>query len=387
MIKNTPGDEQENVFRIPETPTCAQLEKLNSELGRIQDEQTIILVLAQDVSKMLFAEGLVTQIISHLSKRSGKLVVRDQYYGHPDDYEQQFLARIDRVAALIYSHLYEPISFESLPNHTNPADLLKSLMDRLLKAGAIQSEGLARTLIAVDPDRPRPPELQGTRGQIASFMEIIKIFLEKSAYQQTKKTPERERREQQLSRLMYEIYQNTIDHGRYKSDEKLIPGIRYLHLNLYWDSELLTLIERSSGFPTLQSFFSRKSDKKSSKRFVALSVGDVGQGICSHYVSAVDRQIDTEDERLSILKELVFSTLSSKLSIPGAGRGLPNAIAALKQLNAFFYVRTEEFCLYADFADPLFLRTFRPTLESVIEIGSIAPISGTQINVLFELPK
>ncbi len=372
---------------IPSNPSCHQIEVLNATLQRIPKDDPIVLSLARKTGAKFFSESSIAQLIAHLSRRSGKLVIRDTHNSWLPAHYYRFTSKIDGVAALVYSNLISTGRLENVKKLAAPDSLFTALKSRLLVSGCLEDAGPTRTFTAIDPDYPTPAELGRPQVRKSDFHNIVRSTLSQYENRLKGKSYERRRAEDRLISFVYETFQNTIEHGRFTKNNDLIDGIRYLRLHVYVDNSISDLLRRAVGFPELQQFIERTQRQRSTVRFVELAVADAGQGITSHYLNSRSPTAPAPDDRAQVLQELIDGRLSSKRSMSGVGLGLPNAMSALRELKAFFSLRTEEFWLYRDYSDQDSAANVRPPLHPVSKIKSIAPLAGTQFNVLIDFPR
>ena len=373
-----------NIYhRIQKNPSCGQLEELISKLNRISGRDNVTLSLARKTGAKFFSESSIAQVIADLSERASSLIIRDTYDTWSDS---RFLSKIDGVSALVYSAISDSTRLESIKKMTAPESLFRSLESKLMDSGILENKGPTRTLVAIDPHYSIPVELAGPYIKKNNFHSIFREMLQQYKHGFEKKSVGRQKAEHELVNFVYETFQNTVEHGRYSSVNDIIHGIRYFRIHIYIGNSVEGLVRRASGFPELETFLSRSRTKRSEKRFIELSVADAGQGIASHYLnSRPDLQSDVYD-RERVLQELIGGNLSSKRSMSGVGWGLPNALAALKELKAFVSLRTEEFWLYRDFSESLSSPDTGRYLYPVERSKSLARIAGTQFNVLMDFP-
>ena len=369
--------------RIPKNPSCGQLEELIAKLQRISGRDTVILSLARKTGAKFFSESSISQLIADLSERAGSLVLRDTYNSWSDS---RFLSKIDGVSALVYSSLSDSTRLENIKKISAPESLFRSLESKLMVSGILENKGPTRTLIAIDPHYSTPVELGGPYLKKNYFHTIFRQMLHQYKHGLDKKSVDRHKAEHELVNFVYETFQNTVEHGRYSSVNDIIQGIRYFRVHVYIGNSVDGLVRRASGFPELGTFLSRPRTRSSEKRFIELSVADAGQGIASHYLNSRPGVQSDVYDRERILQELIGGNLSSKRSMSGVGWGLPNALAALKELNAFVSLRTEEFWLYRDFTDSLRSPSLGRYLYPVKGVNSLARVGGTQFNVLIDFP-
>lgn len=375
---------------IPSNPSCHQIEDLNAKLHRIPTNEPIVISLARRTGAKFFVESSIAQLITHLSLRLGRLVIRDTYHSFEPPYDERFLSKIDGVSALVYSHLNDSIRIEDTKKNLAPISLFDSLKSRQLKSGLLEKAGPTRTLIAIDPIYPNPAELGSTQVRKNDFHTIVRKMLTQYENRDKEKTKQRRHAENQLINFLYETFQNTVEHGRYTENNELIPGIRYFRIHVYSGNNVSKLVDRATGFPELKQFLKQTRHKSSEKRFVELSVADAGQGITSHYLNSRPKSAPSKGSRMQVLQALIGGRLSSKRYMSGVGLGLPNALSALRELKAFISLRTEEFWLYRDYTSKYSSQDDVPypdqCLYPVENVDSIAPVTGTQFNVLIDFP-
>ena len=383
LVGSISGKTVARTLNISRNPTCRQIEDLNVLSQRILEDDPIVLSLARNTGTKFFAESSIAHLIAQLSQRRGKLVIRDTHHSWSTP---RFISRIDGVSALAYSQLFGLASLENTKKHGAPNSLMQSLESRLSKSGQLEEKGPIRTLVAIDPDFPAPAETGWPQVDKSRFLALVRKMLDQYERGFVPKSGQRHHAENQLINFVYETFQNTVEHGRYGDSNSLIHGIRYFRIQVYIDNKVPDLVRRATGFPELERFLERPRPKGSGKRFVELSVSDVGQGITSHFINSRLETGSHHDDRAKILQKLIGGRLSSKRAMSGVGLGLPNALSALKELKAFLSLRTEEFWLYRDYARQDEKPNAEQHLYPVESACSIAPLPGTQFNVLIDFP-
>ena len=367
-----------NVHSIGQNPSCHDIEDLNRSIAQESEDQILVLSLARDTNSKFFAQTWIAQLIAHLAQRQGGLAVRDNYFSwtaaSPLD---RFTTNIDGVAALVYSSIFGQGRLENKRQEPAPSTLYETLKTRLKMTSSLEDAGQTRTFIAIDPDYSNPFEFSKSEGLFSSFQHLVRYVL--ATFDD--KAGIKKQAEAALYNFIYEVFQNTIEHGRYAKDGQIIPGLRYLRIRTYIDNSIEKLSARATGFPELEDFVSRRNNRQ--RRFLELSVSDGGQGIVSHYVNCGSTSANNFEQRLAILHELVERQASSKAKVSGVGLGLPNAMRALSELKAFISLRTEEFWMYRDFSKP---SEMEPTelLQPVSAAQQICRLSGTQFNVVID---
>ena len=371
------------MFSIHRNPSCLDIEKLNKRISQEFEGETLILSLARHTNVNFFCQTWVAQLIAHLAQQKGQLVIRDAH-NNWESYPDRFTAKIDGVAALVYSHIapYE-IRLENAKQESAPADLYNALVTRLKMTSKLESAGQSRTFIAIDPDHSIPIEFSTSPSLPRNFQHHIQDILKQFGEKLEMKSMDRRQAETALHNFIYEVFQNTLEHGRYSEGGGLIPGLRYLRIRSYIDTNVNKLRQRASDFPELEEYISRSKGKRRRLRFMELSVCDNGQGIVSHYANSMSISTKNCEERELLLYQLVGEKKSSKDKISGAGLGLPNAMNALLKLEAFISLRTEEFWMYRDFGNPSQSEQAN-ILHPVSKANQIRRMNGTQFNVMID---
>lgn len=372
------------MFLIRRNPSVHQIEALNASISAVPEDDPIVLLLARKTDAKFFSDTLIAQLISHLARRRGRLVIRDAHDRWEPIPLDRYAEKIDGVAALVNSQLRKDGRLENQKHQPVPAALLKHFEERLLVSGRIERMGPTRTYIALDPRHAVPVELSVSQDSMYKIREIVAQTLKEFGDTSEIRYVWRQYAEEQLFSFMYEVFQNTVEHGRYSKDGNIISGLRYLRLHVYIDTNLEQLKARSGQFSELKRYLDRRAKKPGTKRFIELTVSDVGQGIVSHYLSSHREYSASRETRSKVLQELLAGSSSGKRRISGVGLGLPNAMFALAELKAFVSLRTEEFWLYRDFSEPRLDSKSDWPLRPVALIDDIEPLVGTQFNVLFD---
>ena len=371
---------------VPSNPSCLDVEELNADLASLPPSSPIAFLLSRKTGTKFFSDTTIAQLIGHLSRRSGAVVIKDYYKDWLPEHSPRFLTKIDGFAAIAYSRLINTVTLVNARDQPAPNELYEQLQARLTKSGVLDHVGPTRTLAAIDPCYSAPAEARGPDLSKSDLHGIFQRMIKGYESGRQSKPLDRTEAENQLIGFIYETFQNTVEHGRYSASNELMPGLRYLRLHVYVNNDVSGLVKRAGTFPELVRFLQRPRDRRSDTRFLELAVCDAGQGITSHYLNSIGKCECSPEERLDTLQKLVFGRFSSKKHMSGVGLGLPNAISALRKLNAFVSLRTEEFWLYGDFDEAASCGTGHQTLAPVRQSARCAPLSGTQFNVLIDFP-
>ena len=184
-----------------------------------------------------------------------------------------------------------------------------------------------------------------------------------------------------LPSLIFELYENTNQHGRYDGSNNIIKGVRAFSIRRHIANNYTNLVEQAEEFEELQKYIESIGVKRN-LRFYEISITDNGMGI-------VDRLLGTRPELVKgvgfeqmspadKLNFIISRTLSSKL-YPGSGLGLITALRNLEKMRGFLSLRTGDQWVFFDgnrkSAGQLKLVPIKNT-------ESLSKITGTHYNIL-----
>ena len=368
------------VFSIDKNPLCSDIERLNCAISKIPKDEALVLSLARHTNVNFFAQTWVAQLIAHLVRRQGDLIIRDAHSNWSPLPFDRFTANIDGVAALVLSRRFSNVRLENIKHQTVPLTLYEKLISNLEVTSQLEDKGQTRTFIAVDPNYPTPIEFSSSLNTGKKFQYIIQDIFRSFNYKLGQDSVKQRKVKNDLHNFIYEVFQNTIEHGRFSKMGKIIPGLRYLRIRTYID-KVDMLRRRAEGFLELENFISRISDSRKTLRLMELTVSDGGQGIVSHYLNSESKAVKEYRDREALLHQLIGGKKSSKDHLSGVGLGLPNAMDALSKLHAFVSLRTEEFWMCRDFNETYEINHAK-ILQPVTCQVPISRLRGTQFNVV-----
>jgi hypothetical protein len=192
-------------------------------------------------------------------------------------------------------------------------------------------------------------------------------------------------KEKVLAALVYELYENTIQHGNKDENNELIEGIRTFSIKRHIANKPDELKNQSESFNELGSYLARISKGKKNKdlKFYEISIVDNGIGIINRFLaSRPEYQSDKNFKRLSDFQKLNFiitQSLSSKM-FPGAGKGIKIALKNLTSLNGFVSLRTND--IWAFFDGSSMVSKISPSFQQVATKLKLDNMRGTSYNIL-----
>ena len=193
-----------------------------------------------------------------------------------------------------------------------------------------------------------------------------------------------------LCDFIYELEQNSHEHGRFDKDGSLIPGLRYLQMARYYFEKKEHLEAEWNWHSGLLNFAQSKFSREKIRSFLFVTITDLGCGIVDKYLSKY-QELGNRDvsriERRDLLNGIltnVYMTTKSAGSV-AAGAGLLNALRAASGIEGFVSLRTDQFRMERDYATARF-ESGDISLKDSSETGILAKIAGTHWTLVIPLP-
>jgi hypothetical protein len=376
-----------NVISLPANSSLWHVETALIQCRGLPSDDPVILLLPRQVHSNLFVDLSIARLITTLARRPGRLVVRDYQKSWLDPVtKERFLTQIDGLAALVHCSQERSARLENLSNEVVPSSFLEEVQSRLLKTALVEEgdTGPSRTYSAVDPDFPVPRELAMSSEGFIAFQREIKSALKQFGSSSTPTYQRRQTYEEALYRAVFEIFQNTYEHGRKGTSGEIVRGLRYVRFRSHIGISATQLASRTDAFEPLTNYFKRRAKKPGAIRFLEISISDDGVGILTHFQHSKSQSQFLAGDQADSLNQIITEGLSSK-RMRGSGQGLPQALSALSELNAFVALRTENSWLYRDFSE-----TWSPSSQSPLALrkvptaAELARVEGTLFVMLLD---
>lgn len=187
--------------------------------------------------------------------------------------------------------------------------------------------------------------------------------------------------------FVYELYQNTYNHGALNSEQRVIPGLRIIRLRkrIGHQGSRDSFIQGATQFVELQNYLEAIVPKKGSYKFYEVSISDNGMGILSRYRSTLHidpRHNSSRTEDLIMLNRIVAESLSSDKRKTNIGEGgLKKALGAVDQIHGFVSLRTGNLWVYRSATDSV-KKSPREWLRAVRQSAGLPAIPGTHLSLL-----
>lgn len=379
MIKN------DKVFSIKSTSTLSDVEEV---ITRIHDNNKgVNIKIPRKHTMRFFKDSWISSLIGTASENR-KLIITDW---HTKIVASEINKRFsDSLIGITSAFLADEII--NTQDSKISIDIDEIIEDvAYFKEGVIEDSESGKGFVFCSFDDPaernnyeRPFKLSATSKQ--EFIKKLLLF-------KSDKIDDNKHQSSQLSFLsesyefanfIYELYENTIQHGRWDINNNKIKGVRSFSIKKHISFNQSSLIERAKQFNELKDYISNLSKLKSKNlNFYEVSISDNGIGILDRFLTTKN---DSEEiklfnkySKIDKINKIISDSLSSK-SYPGSGYGISNALENIEKLKGFVSLRTDDLWMFFDGSKETSgeMRSFNKT-ES---IGDISKIKGTHYNIL-----
>lgn len=361
---------------ISSSPTVSEIEDKIQEILALPDGVTIDLTLPRNTSGPVLGDVWIVTLLATASGRKAPCIVRDSHSEWEGKGKERFLTRLDGLAVLALARAGK-CDLLNTKDQRVPIEVVDSFASVLTRGGRVERDdaGVSRTYVAIDPEYSVPLDLN-TRSShgLQNFRNAISTILRQ--FGRPQQSLLRGSGENEIYEAVFEIFQNTFEHGRQTGDDEG-TGMRYARFRKHMFNAADDIASRCRDFPQLEAFFRQHKDVNGHEMFLEISIGDEGEGIVAHY-QRTKGLADGDDPAL--LQQLITTNLSSK-RLSGAGHGLPNTMGALQQLGAFVVLRTGTQWLYRDFSTE---QSGAQMLKTVVE-KQLARVIGTCFTFILPL--
>lgn len=371
-------------IEIMKRPKLPDIEALISKLASTQESQLEVW-LARDMGSAFFVESRMVALLASAA-RKGTVSIVDWAGGDIDGWRERFTSELCGVAALGYSSGISTSKKEPIP--ASVTELKASIEERGGMAEQ-NSGGRSLTYCAFDEKvRQQPLDLASIRTKSKFCSEFVRRL--NTAFHTDGTHPDlfRQSPEKCLAEFVYELYQNSFEHGCLSKDNQLIRGLRLLHVKRHIAHSKAELLSRAEGFKELQEYFSDISGDRGASRFYEVAISDQGLGIVDRFVATRAEYADLSqsyDSRINLINEIMDKALSSKINQPGAGHGLRKSILAIRELGGFVSVRSGDLWLHSSPTTEVSNSDLQ-ILKPVKPIKQVSRVEGTHFNILVQAP-
>jgi hypothetical protein len=364
--------------------TLRDIEKSLSDLASNTDSVATIW-LPHDIGPKLFKDcRLVTLLLT--ASRGRKLVVKDWIRKSQWDSRKaikRFGTEIEGLASLVYANAVGIADDNSV--YPDRSSILSAVIGR----GGIleEEEGLGKSVTicafdATDPELLKPLIFRDLSSKATTIEDLAKLRNQQLEKGISEDYSERVNRvaDQTLGAFVYELFQNTFEHGRLDRQNSIVRGLRYVRLKKHIATNRADFLHRAEGYPELQAYLSTRVPAQGSFKFYEIAIGDQGLGIIGRFLSTRPdfNNPTTSSERASLVNQIIDQALSSKRGRSGAGYGLRNALRAVRELDGFLSLRTDALWLHWSPSASEALR-----LTPVSGMSELAHVQGTHFSMLF----
>jgi hypothetical protein len=367
-------------------PTLDAIERQLGSLSLLDEEAPVSVWLSREMGPKFFVEGRVVALLLSAARRNSLQVI-DWTGTDLGEWRTHFEQTLAGVAAAAYSPDVKTAAGQLLN-----IDFVQLKAAIELKGGMLETDARPGsrvfTLCAFDVESVRrPPLVLATAITKADFQTELYQRIHAQDFVAKNDVPDRPRKaESALADFVFELFQNTHEHGCLSRDHRFLRGLRFLQIKRHIAGSKRDLLLRAQGFTELADFLNRSVSSASRDiKFCEIGVGDQGVGIMDRLVATrpeLAREVETWQGRCRFINEIVRRSLSSKLGIAGAGHGIENVLTDIRDLEGFVTVRTGDTWLF--YAGTPSDRRKKPTLLPVGS-GAWPRVSGTHVSILFPL--
>ena len=188
--------------------------------------------------------------------------------------------------------------------------------------------------------------------------------------------------------FVFELYQNTYNHGTLDVNQAIIPGLRIIRMRkrIGNRSSREAFIRGAAKFSELEHYLHEIAPRQKTFKFYEVSITDNGMGILSRFRTTTQnvRQDGSSGiEDLRLLNRIIAESLSSddRKSNVGEG-GLKRALRAVDTIRGFVSLRTHDLWVYRsplDNPEKLDYEWLMPVKRS----KDFSKIPGTHFSMIF----
>jgi hypothetical protein len=369
--------------------TTEDLLTLEAKLKRTESLSSLKAItarLSRNLRKDFFIEARVAAILTTLAQRF-QLTTQDWHNEWEDDQIEIFFnTAIVGLTAAVYSHTLTNMAGTKFPGKS------ASMLERVATAGGILEpkgrRGSSITFCAFDPAWSEPAAFAGTLNTPYLFKRTFAAYRAKyleigTGLQRTEKTREAD---DKLEDFIFELYQNTYEHGRLDENNVPIQGMRYVRMVKYIEQKKEHFLAKAGGLSELKDYLTSVIPDQGEFKFYEIAISDHGLGMIGR-LRATRPDIIVEESvesRTDLLNEILTRSLTSKRHFPGSGYGLPRALRAISQLQGFISLRTDRSWLVGHAAGGT-TRLEHVGLRPVSKAGELPYICGTHFSILLPM--
>ena len=187
--------------------------------------------------------------------------------------------------------------------------------------------------------------------------------------------------------FVYELYQNTFNHGSLDENQQTIPGLRLIRLRKRGAHAKTrdAFIRGAHYFPELARYLQQVAPSSKSFKFYEISISDNGMGIVSRFrttTHAGPESSSSTGHNLELLNHIIAESLSSDVKKSQIGEGgLQKALRAVDSVKGFVSLRSDNLWVYRSPTDSNGTSQDK-WLRPVANSEELSTIPGTHFSLL-----
>jgi hypothetical protein len=377
------------------------LQEIEDRLIKLRPDSPVSIRLPRHHYKNFFKDTWLASLIANAAVTCGHLTIRDWKDSEMSEMQRHFASSLVGILAAYMAQQLETNAHKKadIDVHGMIEQIIhrkRGLIEEIdIESNEFQGNKTARsfTFLTVDGEEsgkgwlstPRPMVLSaGNKNEfIDKFLRIKREHIDRVFDLKPQlslfdfdRTFEYERN---FAELIYELYDNTTQHGRFDENNNLIKGVRSFNIKKHIGS-IESVTKQAESFEVLKTYFGQFNEHKEVKLY-EICISDNGLGVINRFLSSrPDYKEAPEFMNLSSIEQLNYiidKSLSSKL-FPGAGKGIRTALSIIKSMKGFLTLRTNDcWVYYSGMQDNQSLY-----LKDVPYNKKVANIRGTTYNIL-----
>lgn len=371
-----------------ETNSKLSLPEVEGALQRMREAgtQPTEIWLARDVGAKFFVHSRLLSMMA-TANRNGPVTIVDWAPSFADDWHKTFPTSLPALAALSYATSIINAKKEQPPRSVE--EIRAAIENR---GGEVldESEARAQAFCAFDGVERRQPLALASAHNKIHFQSLFVKRLQ-TAFNKDGVYPDLFRKdpELQLADLIYELWENGLQHGSLSRENKPLPGLRVLYVRRIIGETKKSLVNRAEGFQELKNYFESTLRDGTLRRLYEVAISDQGLGIVDRFLSTRPELKDSPSlggTPSELVNTIIDRALSSKVNQPGSGHGIRKALETIRDLGGFVSLRTGALWLYSSPTVEAATEGVIPRLAPVAFDGELAPVAGTHYNILIQAP-
>lgn len=378
-------------FEIKAGDDLLMLEAIGASIQALPPHEPVEIRLARKLGSQFFKESRIASLLGSVARAGRHLTVSDWYNEWREaDISSYFQHSLPGMAAATYAGRICNLTGAELPTPQRTLRQEVALAGGILEPKEHGGRGNSITFCSFDGESGESLVFATAIGNPSELKRLFHLYRKRyletgtgeSFSEQTRKADDA------LTNFIYEVYQNSFEHGRLDGGNAELFGLRFFRLRKHIDFRKESFLNHAEGFPALRDYLELRTPNAGSFKYYEISISDHGMGLVDRFLATRPDYAATASTmaRVDLLNSLLTSPLTSNKDIPGAGYGLPRALAAVEKLEGFLSLRTDCYWQYGSYTGRE-MGLDKVGLRAVETTEQLSKVAGTHINILLPLRK